>query len=357
MKHTLLILGATVIPLAVPMAWAEPPTEEAQLPDRQTQLPSSPKLEDQHYLSPRPLNTIPQGAFGDKVRLGYQLFVNSQQLRDKYVGNELNCVNCHMDAGRKPNASPFWGAFFAYPAYRKKNDKVNSFEERIQGCFTYSMNGKAPPSGSPELVALSAYAYWLGMGGLMDQYGVTGEVPELADAELLQGGKRDDFPVPAAISAALTTEQRANLPGRGYPAIPKPELPYDPARGALVYEAHCQNCHGSDGQGQAMGGVYNLPPLWGPQSFNWGAGMHRVNTAAFFIHENMPLGKSIQLSNQQAWDVAAFITSKERPQDPRFEGNLEQTKASYHKHDGYYGTTQDGTQLGKDAFPNLPPKP
>ncbi|MDI5866129.1 c-type cytochrome, partial [Shewanella xiamenensis] len=79
-----------------------------------------------------------EGAFGDKVRLGYQLFENTQQLTDKYVGNELNCANCHMDAGRKANASPLWGGYFAYPAYRKKDDKVNTLQERIQGCFNYS---------------------------------------------------------------------------------------------------------------------------------------------------------------------------------------------------------------------------
>ena len=64
---------------------------------------------------------------------------------------------------------PFGARILLYPAYRKKDNKVSSFEERIQGCFNYSMNGKAPASGSPELVALSAYAYWLGMGGLMDE--------------------------------------------------------------------------------------------------------------------------------------------------------------------------------------------
>ncbi|NDO73616.1 c-type cytochrome [Shewanella sp. SE1] len=347
-KSTLFIMGAVAAMTA--QAQAE------NLPDRQAQLPSSPKVQGQEYLIPRPLDAIPAGAFGDKVRKGYQLFVNTQQLRDKYVGNELNCVNCHMDAGRKPNASPIWGAYFAYPAYRKKNDKVNSFEERIQGCFTYSMNGKAPESGSPELVALSAYAYWLGVGGLMEQYGVKGEVPELADAELIKGGKREDFPIPEAIKQQLTVDQRANLPGRGYPSIPKPELAYDPARGEQVYQAHCQACHGADGQGQAIAGVYALPPLWGPQSFNWGAGMHRVNTAAFFIHENMPLGKSMQLTTQQAWDVAAYINSHERPQDPRFKGKLEETQGKYHKHAGYYGKEVKGTLLGKEAYPIFPKK-
>ena len=324
-----------------------------ELPDKQAPLPALPKAEVGEYLIPRPLSTIPQNEFGDKVRLGYQLFVNTQQLKGNFVGNALNCANCHTDAGRKPNASPLWGAYFAYPAYRKKNDKVNSFEERLQGCFTYSMNGKAPVSGGPELVAMSAYAYWLGMSGLMDKYQISGEVPELSDAELIKGGKRDDFVLPKAISAAMSADTLANLPGRGYPKVEKPELAYSPQRGQAVFIAHCQSCHGTDGQGYEIAGVYSLPPLWGPQSYNWGAGMHRVNTAATFIYENMPLGKSIQLTPQQAWDVAAFINAKERPQDPRFMGDVKQTQAKYHNDTDYYGVEVDGTQLGANAYPDF----
>ncbi|MGL5490350.1 MAG: c-type cytochrome, partial [Shewanella sp.] len=146
-------MKSSAILLLVAMGVLTAQVQAAQeLPDKQAPLPSVPKNPEQAYLTPRPLSAIPEGAFGDKVRLGYQLFVNTQQLRDKYVGNELNCANCHMDAGRKANASPVWGAYFAYPAYRKKDDKVNTFEERIQGCFNYSMNGKAPAAGSPELV-------------------------------------------------------------------------------------------------------------------------------------------------------------------------------------------------------------
>ncbi|GIU43340.1 c-type cytochrome [Shewanella algidipiscicola] len=329
----------------------------AELPDKQAELQVKPKSEDTVYLNPREMSAIPQGAFGDKVRQGYQLFVNTQQLRGKYVGNELNCSNCHMDAGRKPNASPLWAAYMAYPAYRKKNDKVNSFQDRIQGCFTYSMNGQAPANGSEELVALSAYSYWLAMSGLMDQYQVAGEVPELSDAELLKGGKREDFALPAAVKAAMNIDELAKLPGRGFPPIDKPELAYSPERGATVYQAHCQACHGDDGQGLAIAGVYSLPPLWGPQSFNWGAGMHRVNTAANFIYENMPFGKSIQLTNQQAWDVAAYINSKDRPQDPRFKGDVEALQKQYHNHQGYYGqSVNGGAVLGSQSYPVNPDK-
>ncbi|WP_144212612.1 c-type cytochrome [Shewanella donghaensis] len=326
----------------------------AELPDRQAQIPAIAKDPTALYLQPSALSTIPGGEFGDKVRLGYQLFVNSQQMRDQQVGNELNCVNCHMNAGNKANASPLWAAYMAYPAYRKKNDKVNSYEERIQGCFTYSMNGTAPASGSKELVAISAYSYWLAMSGLMNQFDLDNKVPELSDTELVKGGNREDFPLPVEVKSKLDQKALASLAGRGFPKLAKPEQAYSLERGEVVYLAHCQTCHGVDGQGIKMADVSALPPLWGPQSYNWGAGMHRVNTAANFIYENMPLGKSIQLSVQQAWDVAAYVNSHERPQDPRYKGNLSDTQKSYHQHDGYYGKAGAGSVLGSKAYPNAP---
>jgi thiosulfate dehydrogenase len=45
--------------------------------------------------------------------------------------------------------------------------------------------------------------------------------------------------------------------------------------------------------------------------------MNRVETAAAFIKANMPLGKGGTLSLQEAWDVAKFMNSHERPSDPR----------------------------------------
>ncbi len=97
-RKTLLLITAT---LASGIAYAE-----GELPDRQTELPAVEKPQDNKYLVPRDLVDIPAGEFGDKVKLGYSLFVDSQQMRGEYVGNEQNCVNCHMQAGMKPNAAP-----------------------------------------------------------------------------------------------------------------------------------------------------------------------------------------------------------------------------------------------------------
>jgi thiosulfate dehydrogenase len=54
------------------------------------------------------------------------------------------------------------------------------------------------------------------------------------------------------------------------------------------------------------------------------------------------------LSPQQAWDVAAFMDSHPRPQDPRYNGDLTRTIARYHAHRAIddYGKTMDGLRLG-----------
>ena len=262
------------------------------------------------YFQPPAEHELPDNAFGKLVRQGHSLFVDTKRQAPAFVGNGLNCSNCHLDQGRLANSAPLWGAYPMYPAYRKKNDKVNTFAERLQGCFEFSMNGKPPAADGPEISALSAYAYWL----------------------------------------ATKAPTGVELPGRGYPEVAQPAKGYDIAQGAQVYKAQCAVCHGDAGQGQKVGNDYVLPPLWGKDSYNWGAGMHRINTAASFIQYNMPLGKAKTLSDQQAWDVAAFINSHERPQDPRLiDGSIEKTRVKFHANDGVnlYGQTVDGVLIGQ----------
>jgi thiosulfate dehydrogenase len=282
----------------------------AQTRDYQVELPASP--DSAPGFAPPPESEIPDDRFGEMVRYGRDLFVNTQQLRGKYVGNDMNCVNCHLDAGRRADSAPLWAAYTMYPAYRKKNDRVNTLEERIQGCFRYSMNGSPPPSGSPELTALITYHYWLAKGA------------------------------PTGVA----------LEGRGYPELDAPKKQPDIRRGREVFQAQCAICHGDDGMGRKAEGDVVFPPLWGEGAYNWGAGMHRINTAAAFIHANMPLGKPYSLSEQQSWDVAAYINSHERLQDPRYEGDLEATDQTFHSHQCFYGDKVDGHVLGTRSYPN-----
>ncbi|MHB8474412.1 MAG: c-type cytochrome [Sulfuricaulis sp.] len=252
--------------------------------------PTGVLAQEKIHFTPPSENSLPADKFGDMVRRGKDLFVHTDKLRGKYVGNGLKCVNCHLDAGRLANSAPLWAAYTTYPAYRKKTGKVNTFEQRLQGCFKYSMNGKAPPPGSPELTALTVYSFWLATGA------------------------------PVGVS----------LPGRGYPKLDKPAQPPNIARGAMIYAVNCVLCHGGNGEGTKAGGAYVFPPLWGKDSFNWGAGMHQVNLAAGFIKANMPLSKPNSLSDQEAWDVAIFVDCHERPPDPRFRGNVAATKKAFH---------------------------
>jgi len=278
------------------------------------------KMDDQSQLTPKatgqvgfqpPLEgDLPDNAYGKLVQEGRAIFVDTQKYAADYVGNGMNCTNCHLDQGRKANSAPLWGAYPMYPAYRKKNNKVNSYAERVQGCFQFSMNGKPPAADSHVINALTAYSYWLSTGAPTGQ----------------------------------------ELPGRAYPEVPQPKRGYDIAKGREVYAAQCAVCHGDDGQGQKAGDGYVFPPLWGRDSFNWGAGMHRINTAAAFIKENMPLGKGRTLSDEEAWNVAAFMNSHERPQDPRLiDGSIAKTREKYHANDGVnlYGVEVNGVLLGQ----------
>jgi thiosulfate dehydrogenase len=250
-------------------------------------------------------SALPDNEFGRMVRLGRDIFVNTGEHAKAYVGNGLRCVNCHLDRGRHPNSAPLWAAYVLYPAYRSKTNKVDTLQNRIEGCFQYSMNGKAPPQNSEIMTALVTYHYWLAQGA------------------------------PTGVE----------LKGRGYPELPKPASPPTWERGEQVYQNNCAICHGVDGKGQKSGKRYVFPPLWGSQSYNWGAGMHRLNTAAAFIKANMPLGVGGTLSDQQAWDVAYYINAQDRPRDPRDKGKLQVTDKTFHDENCLYGEKIRGRLL------------
>ena len=110
-------------------------------------------------------------------------------------------------------------------------------------------------------------------------------------------------------------------------------------------------CHGGDGLGLLATGDrakgYLFPPLWGPDSFNNGAGMHRVLTAARFIKARMPLGEAT-LTDDEAFDVAAYINAQPRPQMPNLEHDYPDKAAK--PVDNPYGPFADGFPLDQHRF-------
>lgn len=285
----------------------------ARKKDGSAAAPIQPVGKDGYFVPPAE-SEIPEGPVGDAIKRGRDIFVDTPKYAAKYVGNSMACAQCHLDSGRRENSAPMWAAYVQYPKFRAKNNKINTLEERINGCFQYSMNaqaspaGKAPPPGDDIYKELMTYMYWLADGA------PTGE----------------------------------EMHGGGYIKLKETTLGYDVKRGLAVYEQNCVLCHGADGQGRReAGGKVRFPPLWGAEAYNWGAGMSRIDTAAGFIKANMPLSKPYSLTDQEAWDVAAYIDSHERPKDPRQTGTIEEARAKFHKGEkSYYGKVLDGRMRG-----------
>lgn len=259
--------------------------------------------EGQYVHTPPSYEEIPDGPLGEAILRGWEIFNETQKFKGVYTYGDMTCASCHLGEGAIPFSAPVWPAVTTLPDYRGKNWRVNSVEDRISDCFAYSMNGQAPEFGSDDMTALVAYHTWMAEGAPMGE---------------------------------------SNIYGRGYGRLADPELEPDYARGEAVYEATCAVCHGPDGQGQRAGDEVVFPPLWGDGSYNWGAGMTRMPIAAAFIYNNMPLGQPHLLSEQEAWDVAQFMNSHDRPQDPRYTGDVAETRE---KHINFHGATMYGLEV------------
>jgi len=212
--------------------------------------------------------------------LGARLNIETGRLLPQHVGNGLNCASCHLNAGTVGGGSPYVGVSAAFPTYAARAGRVITLEDRINGCFPRSMNGKPLPPGSQDMQAMLAYIEWM---------------------------RRDAQP-------------GEKVPGRGIGKIDQ-KLKPDPVNGERIYHAQCAACHGAQGEGiRSPSGQWVYPALWGAQSFNIGAGMARTYTAAAFVKRNMPIALHDRfplgqggLSDQEAVDVAEFFTHQPRP--------------------------------------------
>ena len=209
---------------------------------------------------------IPAGPVGSAIRRGRSLFQHTADSLPAHVGSALRCFSCHLRDGTQAGALPLLGVYSRFPQYRTRNGLVNLLEDRINDCFERSLNGKALARDGKDMRDMVAYLAFLSRG----------------------------VPPPG------------EFPGVGLRTMDP--LPADSGRGRAVYGEICARCHGPEGAGTPL-----APPLWGPRSFNIGAGMARLRSAAAFIRDNMPNDRAVTLSDQQAFDVAAFVVSRPRP--------------------------------------------
>jgi thiosulfate dehydrogenase len=191
----------------------------------------------------------------------------------------MNCQNCHVEAGTRSYGNSFAAVTSTYPKFRERSGKTESIEYRINECMERSLNGKIIDENSREMKAMLAFFHWLGK-----------DVPKNVKPE-----------------------------GSGIVEIPFIQRAADPQKGKKIYENMCQRCHGPNGEGALWpdSTSYIYPPLWGTGSFNVSAGLYRLSRLAAFIKYNMPYAATFvppQLTDEEAWDVAAFISSQPRPE-------------------------------------------
>jgi len=224
------------------------------------------------------------------IRWGFRIFTNTAAEAPQFVPGKISCSNCHLNGGQRERALPLIGVATMFPEYNRRSGRLYTLNDRIVDCFLRSQNAtREPIPGKPEqslptqtskeVLALSAYITWLARG-----YEV-GRNPSWRGLNVIAEENR----------------------------IPVSKL--SPGRGEALFTERCVNCHGADGQGVAIGDK-KAGPLWGPDSWNDGAGAARIYTLAGMIRYMMPYTAPGSLTDEEAQQLAAFINSKPRPSFP-----------------------------------------
>jgi thiosulfate dehydrogenase len=302
MKHIALPLALAAILLAANAACAH--KKEANLPKDDPNLPIA------HYVLSGPLvsarttmstawnfpknpltdSTLDDSKLANEIRWGFKIFTDTPKEAPQFAPGKVSCNNCHLNGGQRERSLPLVGVAGMFPEYNKRSGRLFSLGDRVVDCFLRSENATGamesardpstlPTTASKEVLALSAYITWLARGSEV------GKNP---------GWRGQNTIAPASV-------------------IPIDKL--DTHRGEELFMEHCTNCHGVDGQGVQIGDK-KAGPLWGPDSWNDGAGAGRVYTLAGIIRYSMPYLNPGKLTDEEAQHVAAFIDSKPRPAYP-----------------------------------------
>ena len=235
------------------------------------------------YWTPPDSLSIPKTPEGDRIRYGQELISHTALYLGpkgtvRAISNGMNCQNCHLKAGKKIFGNNYSAVASTYPKFRARSGTEETIEKRVNDCIERSLNGIPLEQNSVELDAIVSYIKWVGQN------------------------------VPKNVSP----------PGQGLKELPLLGRAADPVRGKLVYENQCARCHGAQGKGERNGNSaeWKYPPVAGEHSYNTGAGLYRITRFASYVKANMPNGTTHEnpvLTDEQAWDVAAYVNSLPRP--------------------------------------------
>jgi thiosulfate dehydrogenase len=257
--------------------------------------------------------SLDHSPLAEQIRWGYRIFTNTPGEAPRFTGGRVSCANCHLNVGQRERALPLVGVAGMFPEYNYRAARLISLADRVVDCFLRSENATGRLAARPHIAAM----------GRLEPIRFADSAPASA------GDEAEMLPTPAskevlAVSAFISWLSRGYTVGRspawrGRNAIAAEKLVpverLDPARGQAVYGERCQSCHGADGQGVQIGDK-KAGPLWGPDSWNDGAGAARVYTLAGIIRYTMPYLDPGSLSDADAQHVAAYVNSQPRPEFP-----------------------------------------
>jgi thiosulfate dehydrogenase len=231
-----------------------------------------------------------------EIKWGYRIFTNTPAEAPDFAPGKGSCNNCHLNGGQRERSLPLVAIAGQFPEYNRRAGRLISLGDRIVDCFLRSENatgrvangeghsaddGRAhlPTPTSKEVLAVSAYLAWLSKG--------------------------------EPIGGTLTWRGQNAIDAKALVPVDR----IDRTRGGVLYNEKCLSCHGPEGQGVFIGDK-RAGPLWGPDSWNDGAGAARVYTLAGIIRYSMPYLDPGSLTDEEAQQIAAFINSKPRPAYP-----------------------------------------
>jgi thiosulfate dehydrogenase len=280
-KLLLVIIVLVISIVAIPFVLlynSQPAKPEIQTPFV-TGAASTVKTDAANYWTAPDINTITDPKQKAQVEYGAHtakyLGPNGSVLK---ITNGLNCQNCHLQAGTAIFGNNYGSVASLYPKFRARSGAVENVYKRVNDCFERSLNGKAIDTAGKEMQAIVAYINYVG-------------------SNVARGKKAE---------------------GSGFKELAWLDRAADPEKGMTVYTTKCQSCHQANGAGVLTpdSTEFQFPALWGSKSFNDGAGLFRLSNFAKYVKYNMPQGTTYQnpqLTDDEAWDVAAYVLTQTRP--------------------------------------------